>query len=87
MPFGPVVADSKGSGVLKLAVTAPPAGGRANSAVVEVLAKTWHLPKRAIEITRGAHDRDKATLIHGDTEALMATLTAWLNDNGTDIGT
>lgn len=72
--IGPVVADALGSAVLKVAVTAPPADDRANKAVVALLAKAWRLPKRAIRITRGAHDRDKVVLIDCDAGGLMAAL-------------
>jgi len=40
-------------------VTAPPEGGKANDAVVKVLAKSLGLPKSAIEVTRGHSSRHK----------------------------
>ncbi len=42
-----------------VSVNAPPAEGKANERVVEVLAKFFGKPKRAIVILRGASSRDK----------------------------
>jgi len=41
------------SGVLRLRVTAPPVEGRANQAVVRLLAQHLRLPKSSIKITAG----------------------------------
>jgi len=81
--IGPFVANAQGNAVLKVAVTAPPADGRANKAVVALLAKTWRLPKSAIDIARGTHDRNKVALIHCDAGVLMAALDRHL-EQGTD---
>ena len=43
--IGSVVADETGAAWLQVAVTAMPEGGRANKAVVALLAKRWRLPK------------------------------------------
>ena len=61
------------SRVLKIAVTAVPEDGKANKAVIALLAKRLKLPKSAIEITSGATDRRKTLLIDGD-EGLLAQL-------------
>jgi uncharacterized protein YggU (UPF0235/DUF167 family) len=44
---------------LKVQVHAPPVGGAANAALVELLADTLHLPRRAIRILRGTTGREK----------------------------
>lgn len=44
---------------LRVRVAAPPAEGRANAAVVALLARHFDVPKREIEIVRGAASRDK----------------------------
>jgi uncharacterized protein (TIGR00251 family) len=40
-------------------VTAPPAEGRANEKVIELLAEFFRKPKRSITILRGRSSRDK----------------------------
>jgi uncharacterized protein (TIGR00251 family) len=44
---------------LKVQVHAPPVGGAANAALVELLADTLRLPRRAIRILRGTSGREK----------------------------
>jgi uncharacterized protein (TIGR00251 family) len=46
-------------------VTAPPAEGRANAAVCALLAKALGLPKRSVQVQRGASSRDKVVSIEG----------------------
>jgi uncharacterized protein len=44
---------------LKVQVHAPPVDGAANAALVELLADTLQLPRRAVRILRGATAREK----------------------------
>lgn len=53
----------------KLAVTAPPAAGRANRACVELLAATLGCPKGRVTLKRGASARVKTFEIEGATQA------------------
>jgi len=71
-----------GAGILKLRVTAAPEDGKANSAVVKLLAKAWGLPKSSLGIIAGASDRNKAVLIQGDPTELMPRLRSWLSALG-----
>lgn len=48
---------------LKVQVHAPPVDGAANAALVELLADTLGLPRRAVRIVRGATARDKVVEI------------------------
>ena len=48
-----------GEGVLHLRVTAPPADGEANAAVVKLLARTLGLPARDVVLVSGATARRK----------------------------
>lgn len=57
--------DAKGRGVLRVAVTAIPEQGRANKALIKLLAKEWKVAKSDLSLVRGAKDRDKAVLIKG----------------------
>lgn len=62
---------------LKLAVNAPPEDGKANQAVIELLAELLELPRQQVQITRGLSSRSKTALISGLTEAeLREQLTA-----------
>jgi len=49
----------------KVKVTAPPIEGKANRALIELLAKKLHIPKGRIEITSGKHSRLKSIRIAG----------------------
>ncbi len=71
-------AEAGGGAVLKVSVTAAPEGGKANAALIKLLAKEWGLPKTSLSITRGAADRRKTLLIRGEPRALRARLAAWL---------
>jgi len=65
--------DEDGERVLKIAVTVVPEDGKANKAVIALLAKRLKLPKSAIEIASGHTSRRKTLLIDGD-EGLLAQL-------------
>jgi len=52
-------------GRLKLAVTAAPEKGKANKAVIELLADTLHINESSIHIISGESSRDKRLLIEG----------------------
>jgi uncharacterized protein len=72
--IGPVIAGAKGTAVLKVAVTAPADKGKANAALIALLAKTWRLPKTAITVVKGGTDRNKTLMIAGTPE-LLSVLT------------
>jgi uncharacterized protein (TIGR00251 family) len=52
-------------GRLKIKVTVPPEGGKANKKVVELLSKTLRVPSSGIEIVRGETGRIKLIRIEG----------------------
>ena len=68
---------SDGRVALKIQVTAPPEGGKANSAVIKLLAKSWRIPKSRLTVIAGASARDKLLLVEGETEALRDGLSLW----------
>ncbi|MEO3428027.1 DUF167 domain-containing protein [Pelagibius sp. CAU 1746] len=74
---GVVVLDD-GAAVLKLRVTEPPEGGKANAALIKLLAKTWKLPKSALSLVAGQSDRRKTLAVAGDPAALRRDLEDWL---------
>jgi uncharacterized protein (TIGR00251 family) len=57
------------SAQLKIAVQAPPIEGRANEALIAFLAKTFGLPKTAVELVSGELSRSKVFLLRGATLA------------------
>jgi uncharacterized protein (TIGR00251 family) len=52
-------------GALRVAVSAPPEDGRANQALVEVLAEALRVKKGQVQLLSGATARDKKFLIRG----------------------
>ena len=78
--IGGMAALGSGKVALKARVTAVPEGGKANAALIALLAKTWRLPKGAFEIASGRSDRIKTLLIAGEPASLEARLETWLRD-------
>jgi uncharacterized protein len=66
--------DARGQRILKARVAAPPEDGKANKALVALLADTLDLPKRAIRIAAGETSRTKTVEIEGEAEAIMGVL-------------
>jgi len=60
----------------KVRVAAPPEDGRANQAVLGLLADTLRLPRRAISIVAGHGSRDKVVAFDGLSAAEAETLLA-----------
>ncbi|AWK87783.1 DUF167 domain-containing protein [Azospirillum thermophilum] len=71
-----------GKRVLKVSVTAVPENGKANEAVVKLLAKAWKLPKSSLTVVAGATDRNKILHAAGDPAGLMRRLAAALDGAG-----
>ena len=57
---------------LKVAVQAPPLEGRANEALIVLLAETFGLPKSAVALVSGELSRNKVFLLRGMTMARAA---------------
>lgn len=72
-----VVIDPDGAARLRIAVTARAERGRANDAMIKLLADTWRLPKSAFRLVAGATDRRKTVLLTGEPAPLAARLAAW----------
>ena len=73
-----VVLDSAGQAAIKVSVTAVPEDGKANAALLKLLAKEWKLPRSSMEIVLGATDRRKVVLISGDAAELAGRLDQWM---------
>jgi uncharacterized protein (TIGR00251 family) len=72
------VADADGRWALKFGVNAAPEDGKANAAIVAMLAKRLGVAKAAISVAAGAKDRRKLVDIQGPAADLLAQLEAWL---------
>ena len=74
-------------GALKLAVAAPPEGGRANAAVVELLAEALGLRARDVKVVRGMGSRTKLVEVEGLADgAVRSRLSEALEAPRTDHG-
>lgn len=62
------------AGALKVCVTAAPEKGKANDAVVKLLAKALGLPKGAVEVVAGETSQDKTVVVALDAEELRNRL-------------
>jgi uncharacterized protein (TIGR00251 family) len=69
------VGATQGGRVVKASVTAPPEGGRANEALLQLLARAWHLPRRDLSIVAGSTSRSKAVHVAGDPQQLSEKIT------------
>ena len=67
---------------LRVAVTAAPEGGKANQAVIKLLAKQWRVPKSAISVAAGATGRNKILRVAGDSDDLRRRLKTWAEAQG-----
>jgi uncharacterized protein len=70
-----IAATAEGSRVVKATVTAPAEGGRANEALLQLLARAWRIPRRDLAIIHGFTSRDKAVRVAGDPQKLIKKIT------------
>jgi uncharacterized protein len=73
-----IVRTADGAPVLKASVTAPPAEGRANDALLALLAKNLGVPRRDLALVGGAKSRNKTVQVAGDPAELLKRLAALL---------
>jgi uncharacterized protein (TIGR00251 family) len=67
--------ESYQAGTVKVRVTAPPQGGKANAAIVSLLAQTLGVAKSRVRIIRGGASRDKTVSVESLTpEEVQARL-------------
>jgi uncharacterized protein (TIGR00251 family) len=69
-----------GSVELAVKVTAVPENGKANDALLRLLARRLKLPVSALHLVAGATDRHKQILIEGDAAVLDAALSSLLKE-------
>ena len=66
-----IAVSADGRRVLKASVTAPAQDGRANEALLQLLARAWHVPRRDLSIIAGSTSRSKAVRLAGDPQQLI----------------
>ena len=71
--------EADGGSALRVSVTAPPEDGKANAAVIKLLAAEWGVAKSTIQVVLGAADRRKLLHLAGDPTALARRLEDWLD--------
>ncbi len=76
--------DAKGEAHVKLRVSAAAEKGKANEAVLKLLAKAWKLPRSSFSIVSGETGRNKVVAVSGEPEVLAARLEAWARHSGDD---
>ena len=62
---------------LKVRVTAPPEKGKANQAMIKLLAKAWRVPRGQLTIVAGTKERNKTLLLRGDNPDNLMKLHRW----------
>ncbi len=73
-----VTRNSEQQWCLRAKVTAPPDKGQANTALIQLLAKTWHVRPSGLSLVAGQTDRNKLVEIDEDIAAeIAARLEAW----------
>lgn len=70
--------DADGGHMLKARVTAVPEKGKANKALIQLLAKWLKVPKSSLSVISGDTSRKKILRIDGDTEEISKKLEALL---------
>ena len=78
--IGGLVMESAAS-ALKARVAAAPERGKANAALLKLLAKHCKLTKSAMTVASGAKDRRKTVHVAGDPALLAARLDRWFEEN------
>lgn len=69
---------------LKVSVTAAPEAGKANAAVIKLLAKAWRVPKSGMEVIAGSTGRNKLLLIRGGDREPMDRLAKDITKDATE---
>jgi uncharacterized protein len=73
------IVETQGGRVVKVSVTAPAEAGRANEALLQLLARAWGLPRRHLSIIAGATNRNKVVRLTGDPQQLIEKVTSQIS--------
>lgn len=80
--IGGIIADAAGAAVIKASVAAAPEKGKANEALIKMLASEWRLPKTSLTVASGKTARRKTIFIEGDAASLIMRLNQWARKEG-----
>ena len=69
--------EANGSAVLKASVTAMPEHGKANTALLRLLAREWKIPKSSLTIIKGFTKRRNPVEVATDLEMVLPVLETW----------
>jgi uncharacterized protein len=78
--------NGAGQAHLAVRISAPPEAGRANAALIRLLARRWRVPQRDLELVSGAGARHKVLHVHGSPDAVIARLRAIEGGHPDDVG-
>lgn len=67
---------------LRVAVRAPPVDGKANAAVIELVASVLGLHRRAVQLLAGQSSRDKVLQVDASRQVVVAALRLALGQSG-----
>ena len=71
------VADAAGAVRLKARLGAAPEDGKANAALIKLLARAWDVAPSRLSLVAGGKERNKAVLLAGEPAETLARLRAW----------
>tara|TARA_B100000676_G_C18040091_1_gene824346 strand:- start:218 stop:454 length:237 start_codon:yes stop_codon:yes gene_type:complete len=74
------VQGSQGA-TLRVRVNEAPEKGKANAALIKLLAREWNIPRSRLSVVRGQKNRRKSVLVHGEPSRLLSTLQGWVKQH------
>lgn len=74
--------DDAGNALLRATVTTVPEKGKANAALIKMLAKKLGLPKTSIRLIAGEQSRHKTVLVMGPPDTLLKQLESKFSAQG-----
>ncbi len=78
--FGQIEKSADGRAHLKAWVTTVPEDGKANKALIKMLAKALRVPAGKISVASGPTNRNKQILIEGDSRDLARQIDQWIKE-------
>lgn len=77
-----IAVDDDGRAAIRISVTAAPEDGKANAALIRLLAREWRVPRRAISVALGRTDRRKVLAVTGPPAELAERIETWMRERG-----
>lgn len=72
--------DAAGRAYLQVRVNAAPEGGKANAALLKLLAREWGVARSRLALVAGAHERRKTVHLAGDPRSVLNELCDWIEE-------